>query len=173
MNSSLLRTQINLSWIGSVAAIALGFGGFAVPQVASAASPDLISSVCRSAMGLEPGQSQYQACLQSLADTARAMGKAQTLDQARSDCRARGLQNGPDLAECELRDSWTRREPTLASAASQRPEPGSYFGETNTDHFRREQLSCARLGLNPASAAFDACVGDLRSALFAADNPSQ
>jgi hypothetical protein len=49
----------------------------------------------------------------------------------------------------------------------------SYLSVSNRDQFGREQLACAELGLNPVSGAFDSCVAGLRSALFAADNPSQ
>ncbi|MDB5459252.1 MAG: hypothetical protein JWO72_993, partial [Caulobacteraceae bacterium] len=49
----------------------------------------------------------------------------------------------------------------------------SYFYTSNRDRFRREQLACAQIGLDPVSGAFDSCVAGLRSTLFALDNPSQ
>ena len=54
-------------------------------------------------------------------------------------------------------------------------EPGgsrSYFYASSDDVFRREQLSCARLGLDPADGAYASCVADLEATLAAIDNPA-
>ena len=55
-------------------------------------------------------------------------------------------------------------------------EPGrakSYAYAPQSEVHRREELSCARMGMNPSSGGFAECVAGLDSALFAADNPSQ
>jgi hypothetical protein len=37
---------------------------------------------------------------------------------------------------------------------------------------RREQLSCAQLGLDPSGEAFDECVSSLEYAMYSADDSS-
>ena len=50
---------------------------------------------------------------------------------------------------------------------------GSYFYASQRELYRREQLSCTRLGLARADGALAECVADLDGRLFEADNPTQ
>ncbi len=85
------------------------------------------------------------------------------------------LNTGP---ECTLRTSdsegFSARD-ERGDATGQGPEDGrpakSYFYASPSETHHRMQLSCARLGLDPASGAFADCVAGLQASLFAADNP--
>jgi hypothetical protein len=47
----------------------------------------------------------------------------------------------------------------------------SYFAVSPGTAFRREQLACAEVGLDPTGGVFPGCAADLHAALAAADNP--
>jgi hypothetical protein len=143
-----------------------------------------VGQVCQSVMRVRPGEEHYANCVESLSDSVQSLGQGQALQQARGDCLEKGFQpNSPGLAECELRATEATPAPSAPRASgpavspvSQVEEPGSgksYFSTSPRDVFRREQLSCARLGFDPAGGAFASCVASLQAALFAADNPAQ
>jgi hypothetical protein len=48
---------------------------------------------------------------------------------------------------------------------------GSYFTGSPASVHRREARACASVGINPAGQAFDSCVADLSSSMFAIDHP--
>jgi hypothetical protein len=114
--------------------------------------------------------------VQSLSDT---MGDADSRDafsQARSACLHRGLSPAtPALATCTLGVA----ETSSATSSDLPPDrtvapPGgtrSYFAVSPGTAFRREQLACAELGLDPTGGAFSSCAAGLHAALAAADNP--
>jgi hypothetical protein len=153
-----------------------GAAGCAAAVPSSALSPEQASRVgqiCRSTLGVEPGEAHYAGCVESLSASLNDLGRGRALARARGDCIDRGMGPGtPALAECVLRGSGA----AVVSArtvrqASETGAPKSYFYTSPREVYRREQLSCARLGLDPTSRAFGGCVASLRSALFAADNP--
>jgi hypothetical protein len=93
---------------------------------------------------------------------------------ARDVCLDSGLkERTAALAECTLRGA-NNAPATVQSAdlATPTPSASSYFQASNRERIGREQLACARIGLNPRLGAFDSCVAGLRAAMFAADNPS-
>jgi hypothetical protein len=47
----------------------------------------------------------------------------------------------------------------------------SYFTGSPASVHRREGRACASVGLNPAGQAYDSCVADLSSSMFAIDHP--
>jgi hypothetical protein len=54
----------------------------------------------------------------------------------------------------------------------QAPAPSrSFYSASNREIASRELLACAQLGLQPHSAAHDACVRQLKRTFFAIDNP--
>jgi hypothetical protein len=66
--------------------------------------------------------------------------------------------------------------PPSYSPASAGPEPGlqkGYAYASRREMHHREELSCARLGIDPSGVAFATCVANLDAALFKADNPMQ
>ena len=58
----------------------------------------------------------------------------------------------------------TRR--SLAYDASTPENAKGYFDVNNTVHWRREQYSCAQIGLTPGTGAFGECMAGLQSALM-------
>jgi hypothetical protein len=167
-------------------AIALALAGAATVTLAQAnaarAAPhdqrSRVGDICGSTVGLEPGQAQYEGCVDSLSDSLRSLTQGRAAWAAHDACLDKGLKLGsPDLAVCTLQSTEAKAlgatDLTLANAGAARGSIKSYFSTSNRDQFRREQLACAQLGLDPVSGAFDSCVASLRSALFAADNPSQ
>jgi hypothetical protein len=137
-----------------------------------------ISDVCQTVVGVEPSEARYYACVGALSDSAKNLGRGRALQQARSDCLGRGYGAGsPDLDVCTVQSADHER-PRAQDTAMSRPmeEPGlakSYAYVPQREVHRREELSCARMGMDPSSGAFASCVAGLDSALFAADNPSQ
>jgi hypothetical protein len=124
-----------------------------------------VGDVCRTVVGVEPSEARYYACVGALSDSAKNLGRGRALQQARGDCLRRGYRAGsPDLDVC-----------TVQSADRQRTAAPdmSYAYAPQREVHRREELSCARMGMDPSSGAFASCVAGLDSALFAADNPSQ
>jgi hypothetical protein len=139
---------------------------------------DQISQVCQSVVGVEPSEARYFACVGALSDSAKNLGRGRALQQARGDCLSRGYRPGsPDLDVCVVQSSDQARATAPDMAMSHPMEaPGlakSYAYAPQREVHRREELSCARMGLDPSSGAFASCVAGLDSALFAADNPSQ
>ena len=137
-----------------------------------------IDETCRSIMHLQPFEEHYQNCVESLMDSAKNLDRAQGLDQARAYCLRKGLRDGgSDFDVCELQSVGAQRAETASNRAaplSEIVEPGgskSYPYASPHDVFRREQLSCARLGFDPADGGFGSCVAGLQGAMFEADNP--
>src|SRR5579862_2599943 len=129
-----------------------------------------LGRLCGATLGLEPGQSQYESCLESLGASADVVARGHALAQAREAC----LQGGgrAALAQCELDQSRRQALLRIAIDASGGPR-GAYFGAAPSERFREEQNACAGLGLDPAGQAFAECVANLQASLFAADNPAQ
>jgi hypothetical protein len=91
--------------------------------------------------------------------------------------RVIGLEPGRAQYEAcvlSLADSLRDRDRVaLQSSGAPPASSGSYFYASEREIHRREQLSCARLGFQPADGAFADCVADLDGRLFVADNPAQ
>ena len=139
-----------------------------------------IGQICRTDMRLEPFGEQYQSCVDSLMVSAKDLNRGQAMQQSRVYCTDKGLRPGqPGFAECELQSADAhpaRATGSYFAAVSDADGPGglkSYSRTSPRDVFRREQLSCARLGFDPDDSAFGSCVAGLQSSMFEADNPSQ
>lgn len=132
-----------------------------------------VGRICQSVIRVQPGEAHYVGCVESLSDSWRGLEHARTLGEARASCLDRGLKpDTPDLAECELK--LARAAPPTIRPVSTGGEPvsgKSYFYSSPSDVRRREELSCARLGIEPGSGAFLSCVAGLQSTMFAADHP--
>lgn len=132
-----------------------------------------IRQVCRTVMGLPPGTTtQNVACEESLSQSFAALHASGEMQQARAQCVARGLRPGDlALSECELGPQ-PAAVTQAAYAAIDPPSkpPKSYLSVSNKEVHRREQLSCAAIGYDPANAGSAQCVAELDSAMFEADN---
>jgi len=66
---------------------------------------------------------------------------------------------------------------TLASSATpaaneRKPVPKmSYFRMNPDQQYEREKMACAELGIDPIQYSFDACVNNLKQALYDIQNP--
>lgn len=126
-------------------------------------------------MRLSPGEEHFDGCMESLSDVESTLGHGQAIADARGRCLGQGLSPGTSaLAECELEGAAGQAQ-IMRSAVTSTAEPRSptsYFMTSNGENFRREQLSCAGLGVEPAEAGFASCVASLQSAMDSADNPA-
>ena len=131
-----------------------------------------IDRICGGVMGLSRGEQHFQSCVDSLMRDADEVDRGQDFGAARSACLSAGLSPGqPALAECELRRGEVARTLDAPIDADVGAPVKSYFYASNDEVRRRERMACARLGLEPAGAAFNSCVASLQGAMFQADNP--
>jgi hypothetical protein len=137
-----------------------------------------VADICQSVIGLQPGEEHFVRCLESLSASARGVEQGQAMQRAERDCLAERQPAGsPALAECVLQNSERAKAsdpvPQFSRIDATRPvgRTKSYFYTSPRETFHREQLACARLGLDPAQAAFGSCVAGLEAGLSAADDP--
>jgi hypothetical protein len=144
------------------------------PAAASAAPASPVAGVCRTVMGLESGEAQFEGCMESLGGTLGHIGGERAVVDSRRACLDRGLALGTaSLAICAVQgqNAPSARTPTLVDATTAPTAAKSWFYASNRERRQRERLACASLGLDPTGSAFDSCVAGLAGALFAADNP--
>lgn len=145
----------------------------APPALASPSGDGAVGRVCAGTLGLAPGEKHYAACVQSLTGSLANLDAGRGVAAARHACLARGLAPGAaDFDECELREAGAA---TRAQAIDDSAPPGrarSYFETSRREAWRRGELACAKLGFDPADAAFQGCVADLRGALAQASMPA-
>jgi hypothetical protein len=125
----------------------------------------VIDATCSRVMGLQKGEMQYDACVDSLSQSAGYLASGRETSQSRDSCEKSGLKEGtPDFSMCILND---RRD-----AAANDSDAGpvrlaydaprkSYFDMTPSERWKIEQASCAQLGLDPGGPAFSHCVASL------------
>jgi hypothetical protein len=135
----------------AIVAAAIALASVVVGAQANAANPDAgqatsVAEICQTIIRLEPGGAQYEACVLSLAGSQRSLGRDRAVRQA---------------------------QVALESSGAAPTSSRSYFYASEREVFRREQLSCARLGFEPDDGALANCVADLDGRLFEADNPAQ
>lgn len=173
------------------AAAAALAGFFSAASVAACASPapfnpsnlpaaelSHVREICRSTLGVPAGFGLSTNCVEGLSRSAASFDQSRGLATARGGCLGLGLQPGDAaLAECELTKAAANVSPPSANigqardgaATSGRPA-ASYFYASSAEIRRREQLACARLGLDPIYPSFRTCVVRLDSALFDAEH---
>jgi len=111
--------------LGGVSAFAATYNPEDLPpgQVSS------IDQICRSTMGLQRGEEQYQGCLDSLMTSARSVASGLQMQDARIGCLHMGLSPGqPSFSECELKlaDTQPMRSAALqpdGAPVGERPRP--------------------------------------------------
>ena len=184
-NSDLTPRRLTAWRTAAALACMLAFSSVSVCANAAPYNPDglpadqvaSIGRTCQSVMRLEPNEEHYQRCVESLLDSAKTLNEGRALQAARANCLDQGLQpGGPGFAECELHPAHVQPVRAIATPANDMTAPGdskSYPYASSRDVLRREQLSCARLGIDPADGAFANCVAGLQSSMFDADHPEQ
>jgi hypothetical protein len=160
-----------------ISGAALGVSWFVLGGCASfpnnygldAHSAQAVRQTCVEIMGLRNGP-ELEACGGSLAQTVRNLQDAALTAQADQSCQQQGLVRGTvEQARCVV---MFRRSPEHVLLASNEPVPvpeaqpwQSYFSMNQAQQDERAELSCAQLGLHPATGRFWSCVSDLKYAV--------
>lgn len=136
----------------------------------------LVRQTCKQVMGLRESLAEFDACGNSLADSVRSLREGQSIAAANRRCEEQGLVRGtPELAKCVV---LTRSEIVAAGSAdpvlrdvSDAPAGPSWFSMSAAQQSQRMELSCAELGLHPASSAFGHCLTSLKDSIVAVQYP--
>ncbi|MBS0364034.1 MAG: hypothetical protein JSR98_21885 [Proteobacteria bacterium] len=143
------------------------------PANLSAARLAQVDELCASTIGLKPGFTADDACVESLSTSAARLDRAGVREAAHRTCLDQGAGAGATLARCEL-DAADRAGATASAtggaAASAHPAK-PFYRASSREARTREQRACAGLGYDPTSGGFASCVASLDAALYAADHP--
>lgn len=133
-----------------------------------------VESACRMVARLPDGSYyDYYVCEESLSRSLAARIKAAQIFQARHDCLAAGNAVGSaTLSLCELSASQAAPRTSFASAPAPVAQPPLPEQAKKIELSSREKMACADIGLDPVEPAFQQCVADLDSELFAARHPA-
>lgn len=129
----------------------------------------MVRQTCNEIMGLRSGP-ELEACGGSLADTVRALRDARLTAEADRSCSEQGLLRGtPEQAKCVVTFRRTAQNslvtnPDVPSVPAVEPWT-SYFSMNYSQQAERAELSCAQVGLHPATNGFWSCVSDLRHSI--------
>jgi hypothetical protein len=126
-------------------------------------SPDQLAQVqqlCQTNLHLRPGETHFEGCVAGLSDALADASRTDAVLSAREACFNTHSPGTSDLVECLL---------TASDGPSTAISSKSYFRASPDDIARGEKLSCAKLGFDPISGAFEGCVADLAGALDAVD----
>lgn len=132
-------------------------------------SASMVRQTCNEIMGLRSGP-ELEACGGSLADTVRALQDATATLQADQACLEQGhLRGTPEQAKCVVMFRRTEQNSLVTNAdvaSVPAAEPWtSYFSMNHSQQAERAELSCAQIGLHPATNGFWNCVSDLRHSI--------
>jgi hypothetical protein len=132
----------------------------------------LVQATCDRVMGLAHSGIYRDECRDSLSQSLARKVEAEAMAGAYGDCRHQGLSEGSAVfSACMLdRQSQPRAvamQTTSLAYDTNAPENAKgFFDVNNTVHWRREQYSCAQLGLTPGTGAFGQCVASLDAAML-------
>jgi hypothetical protein len=121
-------------------------------------------------MGLRSGP-ELEACGGSLAGTVRSLQDANLTLQADEACLEQGLPRGSaEQAKCVVKHRRAAQNAALFANADAPSIPAadpwtSYFSMNHSQQAERAELSCAQVGLHPATSGFWGCVTDLRHSI--------
>jgi hypothetical protein len=149
----------------------------------------MIKATCQQVMhiGYHNGV-DLDACMGALAESLAAKTQGDIVWKSDADCAAQGLKRDtPAFSMCVLDRqngyvAGVSRSNAATDGAPSAPTALAYdAGKDNSQAYydasfdtkrRREQYSCAQLGIDPISSAFGQCVADLDADLFNADHPN-
>ncbi len=149
----------------------------------------MIKATCQTVMHIGYHNAvDLDACMGSLSDSLAAKAQGDISWKSDADCAAQGLaRDTPAFSMCVLdrqngyvaRISQTNEAagappsaPTSLAYDAQKDNSQAYYDSSFDTKRRREQYSCAQLGIDPVSSAFGQCVADLDADLFNADHPN-
>jgi len=151
----------------------------------SAEQTALARDTCANIMRIRQGMVPFDACVDSLTETLGNRTQGEMLARSRQDCLEAGHgQDTAELAICMLdrkaahTAQWNK---TQADAAPERVTVNftrtpsglvSYSESTVQERHRKEEYSCAQLGILPGSAKFGQCVAELDISLRGAEIPN-
>jgi hypothetical protein len=171
----------SLSWLIGISALVAA--GDCAAQTAASLSPQqsaLIRSTCENIMRV--GQTiDFDVCTASLSDSLVTHQKSYAFAQIDRACSDQGLVSGTAAyATCVLdRKRQYANSPTPVNVAGPSPAPTlTYHPSDSEDYYhmtfdtkrRREQDSCAQLGLDPDSGELQQCVAALDASLYNSDH---
>lgn len=142
-----------------------------------------LKATCTKVMRLQEGEAQFDGCVSDLSDTAAELVEYARALQAHRACEATPLKpNTPEFARCVLDREDSERAARIPApenvlrlnAAEIKPADDirdSYYTANFDVRRRREQFSCAVLGLEPDTESFVTCVNNLDMDLFAIGHP--
>ena len=148
----------------------LGCSSYPTTYGLDSGSATVVRQTCSEIMGLRVGP-EAEACGGSLADTMRVLRDADRTIQADHSCAQQGLVRGSaEHAKCIVTFRRASASSLLASTeppiAVPEAQPWqSYFSMDRSQQEERAELSCAQLGLHPATGGFWHCVTDLKYAI--------
>jgi hypothetical protein len=165
--------------IALLAPLIVACAPFAAPPTPTQApeQASLVQATCDHVMGLTHSGVYRDLCRESLSQSLARKLEAEAMAGAYGDCRHQGLSEGSAAFSACMLDRQAQsptvvtRTASLATASlaydTNAPEnTKGYFSVSNTVHWRREQYSCAQLGLTPGTGAFGQCVASLDAALL-------
>jgi hypothetical protein len=178
-DSTLLWRKAAVTTIGALALACLAVPSHAASDGHRDPTSDQVvqaQQICEAVIHIRFGDGHFDGCVSSLADSLQSATRYHAVENARNACFARGFRpNSPDLSLCLLQAAVTNPgsyvvAPTMSprSMASEGLGPdfsGPDFPASLDVVLRREQQACARVGFDPAFAAFETCVADLQVAL--------
>ncbi len=128
---------------------------------------------CDRVMGLAHSGIYRDQCRDSLSQSLARKVEVEAMAGAYGDCRGQGLSEGSAAFSACMLDRQPRPHSNGAVQTASlvydmnAPENAKgYFDVNNTVHWRREQYSCAQLGLTPGTGAFGQCVASLDAAML-------
>lgn len=136
----------------------------------------LVRQVCADVMGIRAGFAEFDACADSLAQTVHVLNEVELISRTSAHCEREGFEPGTvGLARCVVlsKEAVARHDSTgLAPLLAPDGSPvRSYWSASASQQNQRMELSCAHLGLHPATPGFAQCVANLRNAIFVSQNP--
>jgi hypothetical protein len=130
----------------------------------------MVRQTCSEVMGLRVGP-ELEACSVSLADTYRVLQDASLTARGDEACSEQGLSRGAaEHSKCVVKFRRTEQQRALFASRDIAWVPEaqpwqSYFSMSRSQRDERAELSCAQLGLHPATGGFWHCVTDLKYAI--------
>ncbi len=167
MARKILTAALFASLVAACAPFAASSTPSLTPEQAS-----LVQATCDHVMGLAHSGVYRDECRDSLSQSLARKVEAEAMAASYGDCNKQGLSEGSAaFSACMLdRESQPRiaamHTASLAYDVNAPENTKGYFDVNNTVHWRREQYSCAQLGLTPGTGAFGECLAGLEGALM-------